>query len=235
MTDAVIELSDVIVRQGSFCLDIPRWTAGRGEVIGLVGANGAGKSTLLRLLPGIDPPDQGRVRVFGHEPFADPVPVRLRLGWMTDDMGVPPMRIDRLLRWMSGFWPTWDARLVDELVERFQINLLAKTSALSKGEGTRLRLLLALAFRPEVLVLDEPATGLDVLGRRALLRSVLDVVQDAGRTVILSSHDLVDVERIADRIVLVEAGKIVLDAPTVDLVPAGRTLEQVLLARLGLT
>lgn len=113
--------------------------------------------------------------------------------------------------------------------------MLAKTSALSKGEGTRLRLLLALAFRPEVLVLDEPATGLDVLGRRALLRSVLDVVQDAGRTVILSSHDLVDVERIADRIVLVEAGKIVLDAPTVDLVPAGRTLEQVLLARLGLT
>ena len=149
MTDAVIELSDVIVRQGSFCLDIPRWTAGRGEVIGLVGANGAGKSTLLRLLPGIDPPDQGRVRVFGHEPFGDPVPVRLRLGWMTDDMGVPPMRIDRLLRWMSGFWQTWDARLVDELVKHGKLfEFLAypnRSHGIAEGEGTRAHLYASLA------------------------------------------------------------------------------------------
>jgi ABC-2 type transport system ATP-binding protein len=101
---------------------------------------------------------------------------------------------------------------------------------LSKGQGTRIRLVLAMAFRPRVLVLDEPATGLDLAGRRSLLRSVLDVVRDPQRTVIVSSHQLQDVERIADRLLVLDAGQVIQQGPTADLVGDDRTLEEAMVS-----
>ncbi len=229
----IVHLTGVHVQRGTFRLEIPAWQLQPGSVVGLVGDNGAGKSTLLRLLPGLDPPDAGAVRVLGRAPWRDPVPVRQQLGYVAPDLPLVPARLDRLLRHVSGLYPTWDPDLANDLIRRFDLDLTKQATALSTGTAMRLRLLLALAFRPRLLVLDEPTTGLDLWARRTLLEAILDVIQDPTRTVIFAGHDLPDVERVCDRLVLMERGRITVDAPMSEVVPPGRTLEEVLLDRRG--
>ena len=227
-SDVLVSAEDLVVRRGDFTLNVPRWQVRAGEVVGLVGPNGAGKTTLLETLPGLRPLDGGSLSVFGRDPWDDPVGVRLSLGYMTDDLPLFAMRIDRLLRTLSGYYQDWDADLVELLLDRFELSPSRKVWELSKGEGTRLRLITAMAFRPRLLVLDEPAAGLDLAGRRRLLESVLDVVRDAQRSVVFSSHALHDVERIADRLLVLNRGKVVRDGATDALVGDGRTLEEAL-------
>ncbi len=224
----LVEVHGLQVRRGTFRLEIDSWRVAPGEVVGVVGPNGAGKTTLLETLAGLRGSDAGTVRVFGTDPWDDPVSVRSDLGFMTDDMPVFDLTIGRLLRLLSGYYGSWDAALVEELLRRFKLDPAHKARDLSKGQGTRLRLVTAMAFRPRVLVLDEPATGLDVAGRRSLLESVLDVVRDPGRSVIVSSHMLADVERIADRLLVLAGGRVVRDGRTDELIGAGRTLEEAL-------
>jgi ABC-2 type transport system ATP-binding protein len=227
--DTLIGVHNLVVRRNSFELSVPDWSVRPGEVIGVVGPNGAGKTTLLETLAGLRPKTSGSVQVFDLDPWSKPVEVRSRLGFMSDDMPVFAMRIDRLMRTLSGYYSTWDPELVTELLERFKLDPRDKAFKLSKGQGTRLRLAIAMAFRPRILVLDEPATGLDVAGRRTLLESVLDVVCDPERTVIISSHMLADVERIADRLLVLAEGKVVQQGSTDSLVGKHRTLEEALL------
>jgi ABC-2 type transport system ATP-binding protein len=227
-TTDLITVEGLTVGRGTFRLDIPRWSVAPGQVIGLVGPNGAGKTTLLESLAGLRPVDDGRVRVFGLDPWADPVRVRSALGLMSDDMTLFDLRIAPLLRMLSGYYPTWDPDLVERLLGRFGLDPRERVAALSRGQGTRLRLVIALAFRPRVLLLDEPAAGLDLAGRRVLLDLVLDVVRDPERAVIISSHVLTDVERIADRLLVLERGHVVQEGPTADLIGEGRSLEEAL-------
>jgi len=227
--DDLVTVRDLVVRRNGFTLRVPSWRVGRGEVIGVVGPNGAGKTTLLETVAGLRPTGSGTVRVLGHDPWREPVAVRTRLGFMTDDMPVLTQRVDRLLRLLSGYYSTWDTALVEHLLTRFRLDPRAKAHQLSKGQGTRLRLITAMAFRPAVLVLDEPATGLDVGGRRALLEAVLDVVRDPQRSVIVSSHMLADVERVADRLLVLRSGEVVTEGQTDGLVGHERTLEEALI------
>lgn len=228
MSEPLLEIRDLVVQRGDFTLSVPAWTVPPGQVIGVVGANGAGKTSLLRTLPGLLTPTSGQVRVCGLDPQRDPVGVRHLLGMMWDDMPTFDMRIDRLLRQIAGYYPSWDPALVDELVDRFGIDLGRRSDALSKGQGTRLRLVLALAFQPRLIVLDEPATGLDLAGRRQLLETVLDVVRDPARSVIFSSHSLGDVERIADRLLVLEGGRVAQEGRTDTLLAGQGSLEEAL-------
>lgn len=230
MTNELVSLEGLQVRRNGFTLEVPRWTLAPGQVVGLVGPNGAGKTTLLESLAGLRPTDGGRVEVFGLDPWHEQARVRSELGFMSDDMAVFAMRLDRLLRMVSGYYPSWDAALVESLLERFRLDPRMKVGKLSRGQGTRLRLVLAMAFRPRVLLLDEPAAGLDLGGRRALLETVLEVVRDPGRSVVVSSHLLLDVERIADRLLVLHEGRVVKEGSTHDLVGESRTLEEALLA-----
>jgi len=197
-------------------------------VIGVVGPNGAGKTTLLESLAGLRPVTRGRLSVFGLDPWKQPVQVRSALGFMSDDMPLFPMRVGALLHLASGYYASWSPELVERLLVRLNVDPSRRVHELSRGEGTRVRLLLALAFQPRLLVLDEPATGLDLSGRRALLESVLDVVRDPERTVIVSSHQLSDVERIADRLLVLNQGRVVREAVTSELVREDQTLEEAL-------
>jgi ABC-2 type transport system ATP-binding protein len=224
----LVDIQKLRVRRGTFTLEVQDWGVEPGEVIGLVGPNGAGKTTLLEAMAGLRPVDGGAIRVFGLDPWGDPVAVRSALGFMSDDMAVFEMRIGALLRMLSGYYPTWDGPLVNELVGRFDLDPRKKVGQLSRGQGTRLRLVTALAFRPRLLLLDEPAAGLDLSGRRALLEIVLDVVRDGERGVVVSSHVLQDVERIADRLLVLDKGKVVREGPTNELVGEERTLEEAL-------
>ena len=226
--ESLVQMSGLAVHRGRFTLSVPEWTVPPGQVVGVVGPNGAGKSTLLESIAGLRAIDGGALRIFGHDPWRDPVAVRTALGFMSDDLPVFAMRIDRLLRTLSGYYATWDATLVESLLERFELNPGDKVWELSRGQGTRLRLITSMAFRPRLLVLDEPAAGLDLAGRRTLIESVLDIVRDPSRSVILSSHVLADVERISDQLLVLHKGRVVRTGRTDTLIGDGRTLEEAL-------
>ena len=216
--------------RGSFALDIPSWSLQAGEVVGLVGPNGAGKTTLLRLLAGLEAPTEGSVSVLGMDPVAQLPQVRQQLGFLSDDQALFALPIGKLLSVLSGYYPTWDPSLVSDLLDRFELDLKQRVEHLSKGAGTRLRIVLALAHRPRVVLLDEPGLGLDLTARKALLRTVVDIAGDGERSVVLSSHRLEDVARITDRLLVLGQGSVLQEGPTDVLVDDQSTLEERLMA-----
>lgn len=230
MTDPLVQLTNVRRTLGKFELHVPEWTVAPGQVVGLVGPNGVGKTTLLRLLAGIDTASSGTVAVLGMNPASEYVAVRSRCAFMSDDQPVFSMRISRLLQFISGYYPSWDATHVNELIKRFDLDPNANSNTLSRGQGSRLRLLIAMAFRPDVLLLDEPGSGLDLAGRRELLKSVVEIAGSGNRSVIISSHQLGDIERICDRLLVLNDGQILREGSAADLVLEGQTLEDAMLA-----
>ena len=230
MTDPLVQLDSVRHTRGDFELSIPTWTVKPGQVVGLVGPNGVGKTTLLRLLAGIDPVESGSVSVLGMNPAKHYAAVRSRCAFMSDDQPVFAMRIAKLLKMISGYYPSWDPQRVDELMARFELDPMAHTNALSRGQGTRLRLLIAMAFRPDLLLLDEPGSGLDLAGRRELLKSVVEIAGSGHQSVVISSHQLGDVERICDRLLVINNGEVLRTGSPEELIKDGQTLEDAMVA-----
>ena len=207
---------------------------------GLVGENGAGKTTLIKHILGLLRAERGSVRVFGCDPTADPVAVLSRIGYLSEQNDLPPwMRVDELLRYSRAFYPTWDDAYADELRRTFGLGLAAKVKTLSKGQKARLGLLIALAYRPELLVLDEPSSGLDPVVRRDILEAIIRTIADEGRTVLFSSHLLEEVERVADHVTMLHDGKVALSAPLQALKESHRsgdrlpTLDEIFVAHVG--
>jgi len=183
----------------------------RGRVFGLVGTNGAGKTTLIKHLLGRLKAESGSVRVFGFDPVADPVAVLSRIGYLSENRDLPAwMRVDELLRYTEAFYPKWDRVYAEELREQFGLDPRAKIKNLSRGENAKAGLLLALAFRPELLLLDEPSSGLDPVVRRDILEAIIRTVAEEGRTVLFSSHLLEEVDRVADELAVMFDGRVVL-------------------------
>jgi ABC-2 type transport system ATP-binding protein len=151
----------------------------------------------------------GSVRVFERDPVKDPVGVLSRIGYLSEEGDLPGwMRVDELMRYMRAFYPTWDENYVQELRRQFDLDPAAKVKTLSKGQKARAGLLVALAYRPELLVLDEPSSGLDPIVRRDILGAIVRTIADEGRTVLFSSHLLDEVEQISDRVAMLKAGRI---------------------------
>jgi ABC-2 type transport system ATP-binding protein len=186
----------------------------RGRVFGLVGENGAGKTTLIKHILGLLKAEKGSVRVFGLDPVAEPVSVLSRIGYLSENRDLPPwIRVDELLRYTQAHYPKWDAGYAEQLRARFSLPPSAKVKTLSRGETAKAGLLLALAFRPDLLLLDEPSSGLDPVVRRDILEAIIRTVADEGRTVLFSTHLLEEVERVADEIAMMFRGRIVLHGP----------------------
>jgi len=184
----------------------------RGGVHGLVGENGAGKTTLIKHILGLYKAKSGSVRVFGLDPVRSPESVLGRIGYLSEDRDLPGwMRVRDLLRYTSAFYPQWDGAYAEELRVLFELDAAAQVKHLSRGELAKAGLLTALAHRPELLLLDEPSSGLDPIVRRDILAAVIRTVADEGRTVLFSSHLLEEVERVADRVTMISRGKVVLD------------------------
>lgn len=190
------------------------FSAPRGTVTALVGPNGCGKSTLMLMLASLLKPDTGRILVDGIDPSADSPAVRQRVGWMPDQFGAwDSLRVAEVLEVMGRayFLPTAQLRpRVDELLRMMDLATLAQQPAhvLSRGQKQRLGLARALVHSPDVLILDEPASGLDPASRRRLLRIVRQVAAD-GATVLVSSHILSELEEMADHVVFMDAGTVV--------------------------
>jgi ABC-2 type transport system ATP-binding protein len=182
----------------------------RGSVTALVGANGAGKSTLLRVLVGALVPDTGWARVLGLDPARAGARVRARVGYVPDRFDVSERTTAReWLEFVARFYPTWNRVEQQRLCELMTLDVAPRVAELSKGQRTKLALVAALAHEPELLLLDEPFSGLDVATRRAVASAVIGHLREQARTVLLVSHSMTDLERVADRVALLEAGRIV--------------------------
>lgn len=210
--DAVISVTELSCRFGSKkALDEVTLHVPRGCVFGLVGENGAGKTTLIKHLLGLLQARTGRVRVLGKDPVADPVGVLSRVGYLSEYRDLPAwMRVDELLNYTRAFYPNWDTRYAGELREQFGLDPAQRVRSLSQGQQAKAGLLLALAFRPELLLLDEPSSGLDPVVRRDILEAIIRTVAEDGRTVFFSSHLLDEVERVSDQLAMICQGRIVL-------------------------
>ena len=181
-----------------------------GETLGLVGPNGAGKSTTIRLALGLIGADAGEVRVLGHAMPAGQVAAKAEIGFVSAEMRLLP---HATLGWHMGFvqsiYPSWDGGYAGALVERFNLHPEQTVRGLSLGEHLKAILMLALARRPRLLVLDEPTTGLDPVARHEVLGELADVLRDDRRSILFSSHNTVDVERLSDRITFLDRGRVV--------------------------
>ena len=187
-------------------------TVSQGVVYGLVGENGAGKTTLLKHIMGSLRAQSGSVRVFGMDPVREPVAVLSRLGYLSEDRDIPGwMRVGEAMRYTQAFYPGWDEAYAASLREQFELDPRAKIKTLSRGEKAKCGLLLALAYRPPLLVLDEPSSGLDPSARHDILEAIVRTVADEGRTVLFSSHLLDEVERVADVVAMIHRGKVVFE------------------------
>ncbi|MBA2480056.1 MAG: ABC transporter ATP-binding protein [Planctomycetes bacterium] len=187
----------------------------RPQVVGLLGRNGAGKSTLLRMIPPLIHATRGSVRVFDNDPWKYQETNKLRLGYLSDsDVHPLGLRIEDLFQLCSEVYPTWDQALVDRFAGRFGLTKQRVLALLSKGQQRQVGLLCAVGHRPELLVLDEPAGGLDPVARRDFLSVVIEVLADSGGTVLFASHLFGDVERLADRIVILHQGRVLVDEPS---------------------
>jgi ABC-2 type transport system ATP-binding protein len=182
------------------------------QVVGLLGRNGSGKTTLIHLAMGMLEPHGGHVHVWGKDPRLFPVEIRQRIGYVSEDQVLPPfLRLRAVLDLYRGLFPTWDDTLAAELLKRFALPLDQKIRNMSKGQARQVALVCAVAHRPELLILDEPAGGLDPSARREFLETALQLLNENGSTILFSSHHMSDVERLADRVVLLHGGQVLLD------------------------
>jgi ABC-2 type transport system ATP-binding protein len=184
-----------------------------GEICGLIGPNGAGKSTTLRILMGLVLPDRGEVTVLGHPIPAQQLAAKARIGFVSEDLRLYK---SATLAWHMGFVrsmvPQWDEAYAKLRLTRFDLKADQKMKGMSHGQRVKAALLLALARRPKLLVLDEPTTGLDPVARHEVLQTLMEVLLDEERTVLFSSHNTLDIEQISDRITFIDRGRVIASA-----------------------
>lgn len=192
-------------------------TVRSGQVFGFLGPNGSGKTTTIRCLLGMLRPTAGRITAFGLDPTRDGVALRRHLSYVPGELRLPERITGRdLVRTVSGMRGGFDARRCDELAERLQVDLGRTLRDLSTGNRRKVALLLAFLADADLLVLDEPSSGLDPLMQRVFLELVREA-RMAGRTVFLSSHVLSEVQRVADDVVVLREGRVVASGSVAEL------------------
>lgn len=182
-----------------------------GSVVGFLGVNGAGKTTTIRMIMGHLHPTSGKVRTLGGDPWTENGEFKQRIAYVSENMNLPGWMTPRYAVKMSErIYPRWDAPLADKLLDEFQLSDAGPYARLSKGRKRRICILLAICQNAELLVMDEPTFGLDVVARHDFLERILDIACADDRTVFLSSHLLSDLERIVDRVILIDRGRLIL-------------------------
>lgn len=181
-----------------------------GSVFGFLGRNGAGKTTTIKHLLGLIRADGGAARIFG-QPVAEPrasIAIRRQIGFVTEEKGLYPyMTVDGIIRFTRPFFPGWRVELEQRYLDLFELPRRKPIAQLSKGMRTKLMLLLAISHEAELLILDEPTEGLDPVVVEQLLRELVTIAASQGTTIFFSSHQLTDVEQIADHIAIIDGGR----------------------------
>ncbi|KAA6459542.1 ATP-binding cassette domain-containing protein [Acidobacteria bacterium AB60] len=214
MMDYVIETHDLSKQFGAFhAVSGLNLRVARNQVTGFLGRNGAGKSTTIKMLLGMTQPTSGSGLLLGYS-ITDPkqdLEARRQVAYCGEDKQLYAyMTVKQLIRFTASFYPDWRSEVAARLLEQFQLPPGRKVKALSKGMRTKLALLLALARRPSLLILDEPTEGLDPVSIEELLQTLSGLPAD-GTTVFFSSHQISEVERIADRVCIIDGGRLAVD------------------------
>jgi ABC-2 type transport system ATP-binding protein len=207
MMQYAIEMSAVSKCYPEFSLEKLDLQLPKGQVMGLVGANGAGKSTTLRLLMGLIQADSGQIKVLGHELPDEQVAAKQKIGYTSDDIRLYKSED---LRWHMNFiasiYPDWDEQYAQHLLQKFDLKSHLKLKGFSHGQRVKACLLLILARRPELVILDEPTTGLDPVARYEVLAELAEILRNENRSVLFSSHNTQDVEQLSDTITFLHKG-----------------------------
>jgi ABC-2 type transport system ATP-binding protein len=209
-SEYVIETAALCKRYGNkLALDQLDLRIASGRIHAIVGANGAGKSTLFRILLGFLPPSSGQARILGRDSQRLTPTDRGRIGFVNEEHTLPNwMRVAAVTAMQRHHYPRWDQRAFDEVIGHYHVLPEQKVGQLSRGERAGFNLALTLAQRPELLVLDEPTLGLDVVAKRAFLESLLYSNAAGQCTVIYCSHQMEEVERVADNLIILERGRL---------------------------
>ena len=213
MSENAIEVSNVTVRYGRLvAVDRVAFTVPRGSIYALLGRNGAGKSSLVRCILGQREPLAGSVKLFDQDAWNQRTALMQRVGVVSEESDAPPeMTVDQLARFCADTYARWDQKEVDDRLQRFEVDRDKRFGALSKGQKKQVLLALALAMSPDLLVLDDPTLGLDVVARKSLFEEVIAEMADRGITVFLTTHDLAGIETLADRVAIMKNGSLVLE------------------------
>lgn len=217
--DPALELDAVTKSWDAFALRNVSFRLPRGYITGLVGPNGAGKSTIIRLVLDLVRPDTGRVRLFGGDPRTRGRSLRSKVGFVHDrPISYDHLSVEAMGAVVAPFYADWDETAFSRLLREFEVPPSRKVSALSRGMRMKAGLAIALSHRAELLVLDEPTTGLDPVFRRDLLERLSALIGDGRTSVLFSTQILGDLERIADFVVFLRRGEVQYEGPKDDLV-----------------
>lgn len=210
MTNPAIAMRGVCKEYRFFALQDVNLEVPKGQIMGLIGPNGAGKSTTIRILMGLVHQDAGEARVLGHRMPEEQVAAKWQTGFASEDMRLyGAMTIAWHVDFMRRIYPSWDAEYAELLLKRFGLHAEQRIKGLSHGQRVKAALLLVLARRPKLLILDEPTTGLDPVARHEILREITAVMTDEDRSVLFSSHNTQDIERICDQITFIDRGRVI--------------------------
>ncbi len=211
MPDNTIDIQNLTKRFGkltavnNITIQVPQ-----GQIFGFVGENGAGKTTTIKILMGLLRPTFGTAKVVGLDPIEDDVKVKSKIGFVSEDRTMYRwMKVNEVLWFNSRLYPNWDENMAQTLLKDFDLDPKQKVKVLSRGMLAKLALLVAMASKPEVLILDEPSSGLDPMVRREILEKLISYVSDFKTTIFFSSHLIDEVDRMADTVGILCKGKLV--------------------------
>jgi ABC-2 type transport system ATP-binding protein len=210
MTDLAVQFTGVGKDYPHFALDNIDLELPTGSIMGFIGANGAGKSTTIRILMGLVHQDRGAVQVLGQPMPAEQATAKADIGYVSEDMRLyKAATLAWHMKFLAPMYPGWDEVYAQNLLRRFDLKAEQRIKGLSHGQRVKAALLLILARRPRLLVLDEPTTGLDPVARHEVLGELMQVLADERRTILFSSHNTLDVEQISDQITFIDRGRII--------------------------
>jgi ABC-2 type transport system ATP-binding protein len=211
---------------GGFKLGPIDLTVPAGAIYGYVGPNGSGKTTTIDLIFGMGAKDAGQITVLGLDHLKDEVAMKQQVGYVSPDLNYAPWgKVGRVIQFVKGFYPTWDDAYCEQLLRSLHVGRQERVMTLSFGAKIKLSLVLALSWRPKLLILDEPTVGLDAISKQEVFSELLSAVGDGERSVLISSHGLTDLERFADHIGMIKHGKMIFEGSTADMIERHRIVD----------
>jgi ABC-2 type transport system ATP-binding protein len=217
MADVILKTDNLTKYYGkTLAVDHFNLSITQGSVCGFVGRNGAGKTTIIKMLMGLSKPTAGSANIFGCDCQKLTPDILSRIGYVTEGHRlIRWMRIKEIEKFQRAFFPSrWDGKFFNEMIEYFGLSKKQKIKRLSNGQRAQVSLALTLAPHPELLIMDDPTLGLDAAIRRQFLEGMIHLIMEQGRTVLFSSHILADVERVADRLIVIDKGVLKADCTT---------------------